>query len=108
VPAFRSRNAADMSFEKSQHLAHRNFTVVVAWFSKNTKDTGIHTVILTVRPCEPYSNKNGPVLANVGGEVGNFSVLTVFKSEKNKSEVKFYYDPGQSFVFDTRKMYLKR
>jgi hypothetical protein len=89
------------NYRRTSPKANAGYTVVAAYYNPTP---GISGHLATVRPCGQYSNKNGPVLANVGREVGDLSVFDVFKSEKNKNEVKFYYDPGQTFKFDKSKL----
>jgi hypothetical protein len=89
--------------KEAWQLANAGYTVVAVRYNPTPEESG-H--LATIRPCEPYSNRKGPVLANVGAKVKNTSVLDVFISEKDKNEVRFYYDPSQSFVFDASKMYL--
>jgi hypothetical protein len=66
--------------KEAWELANAGYTVVAAHYNPTPGKSG-H--LATVRPCGQYSNKKGPVLANVGGKVGDLSVLDVFVTEKN-------------------------
>jgi hypothetical protein len=90
--------------EEAQKLANIGYTVVAAWYNSDG-----HGHLSTVRPWydDDYDDSRGPFLANVGWQTGKMFAFTTDAFGKDK-DVKFYYDPNQSFIFDTTKMWCKK
>jgi hypothetical protein len=85
----------------AQELANLGWTVVGAWKNPNTAESG-H--LATVRPGNyNFQDAEGPLLANVGIEIGERYTYDGFEG-KPMTDIKFYYDPYQSFIYDELKI----
>jgi hypothetical protein len=103
------------SAQEAQQKANEGYTVIAAWFnetsSSGTNPDGTaeyHGHLATVRPKKEYDDSVGPLLANIGGNVGELSTARVFENAYSlRNEIKFYYDPNQDFVFRENKMWCR-
>jgi hypothetical protein len=96
-----STRLKELSPEQAQMMANEGWTVITAWF--NPKGHPGH--IATVRPSnEPFDPELGPLISNVGREVGEMYAKRAFSRASSLAEVKYYYDPKQTFIYDERKI----
>ncbi len=94
----------EISATAAQRMANEGWTVIAAYFNSNAvfdRKTGKwepgHGHLATVRPSDqPYDPAQGPLLANVGIQVGVASSEAVFGSLYDKGEVHYYYDSHQA------------
>ncbi|MDR2019147.1 MAG: hypothetical protein LBQ14_00085 [Treponema sp.] len=87
--------------KEAQEKANEGWTVAAAWENKAAGESG-H--MATVRPgYNDFQTSEGPRLANVGGTVGvkpsreGFYLINI-------KQICYYYDPNQTFTFDTSKI----
>ena len=95
-PFYRSWRA--ISGERAQKKANEGTLVIAAWVSPSGDKSG-H--VATVRPGNPYTEKEGPEVANVGSENAfkpdrdAFAVDLRNRGASSMDEIHYYYDPNQ-------------
>jgi hypothetical protein len=94
----------EVSAGRAQALANAGYTVIAAW-ENTAKDENGNTLrghLATVCPNSLFnttiSNNIEPKISNVGENNGIMSVSGAFGVGKTPQ---YYYDPNQTFVFDT-------
>jgi hypothetical protein len=92
----------EITGEQAQAMANEGYVVIAAW----EKVDGIGH-LATVRPITDgtlYNNDAGPLLSNVGSDIGILSTSDVFrnvyKNLDTRGQIHFYYDRNQEFNYD--------
>ena len=91
----------EITSDKIAHeLANEGFLVIASWVNPSGEGH-----LATVRPGREYDSDDGPVLANFSTprSTGLRTVRDAFGS-RNMAQVRYYYDPNQSFKLDRSKM----
>ena len=89
--------------ERAQELANEGYTVVAGRLDDYTSDRIGH--LATVRPSEElFDPELEPILSNVGGRNGISSARRAFLRARSLDEVRYYYDPKQTFTYDPSKI----
>jgi hypothetical protein len=88
----------ELTSQDAQAYANQGYSVIGA--KAETVGSG-HLV--TVRPSsEPYDAEEGTLISNVGSSVGVWSAATEWGATTVSSgAIKYYYDPNQTFLYDT-------
>ena len=98
------RVMVEIGGERAQKLADKGYTVIAAW--ENPDGGSGH--LATVSPFGNYSESDGPEVSNVGWNNGIGSVREYFAVGKGGAssldDVRYYYDPDQSFDYDFSKI----
>ncbi len=95
-----------VSGRRAQRLANRGFTIIPGW--ENPSGRSGH--LATVRPTDAkYDPAKGPLVSSVGGLNKIWNVDKAFDvgregKPQSMSEIKYYYDPKQSFDYDSSKL----
>jgi hypothetical protein len=102
VEMSKNKKIIKVSPDEAQSLANEGYTVIAA------KEHSGHGHLSTVRTYteNSYNKTLGPMLANVGGDVGEMHANEGFRTNDINS-ISFYYDPSQTFEFDINKMHCK-